>query len=173
MEAREPTRDRPYRCPIVLRVPYGMPGTVPLCTAPGTDLKRTVVPGGAGGKRGLCLFRVPTVLAEGAAPGRVRADLLATLQQVYCAICHAMDLRACYAKSGTHLAYDATCLRASYAIPGTDIAYAATRYLRSRKPRYICATRCAVLTERMVLPASGLPPTPPHRYTPTRVLHYV
>eukprot|EP00961_Rhodomonas_salina_P212800 2874220-Rhodomonas_salina.6 len=38
-----------------------------------------------------------------------------------------MVLRACYAMSGTDVAYAATCLRACYAMSGTDLANAATR----------------------------------------------
>eukprot|EP00961_Rhodomonas_salina_P267808 3618292-Rhodomonas_salina.1 len=42
-------------------------------------------------------------------------------------VCSAICLRACYAMSGTDLAYGAICLRSCYAMSGTDLGYAATR----------------------------------------------
>eukprot|EP00961_Rhodomonas_salina_P154094 2075794-Rhodomonas_salina.1 len=42
--------------------------------------------------------------------------------------------------SGTGTAYGGGCLRMCYAVSGTDIAYGT---------RYVCATRCPVLTSRV------------------------
>eukprot|EP00961_Rhodomonas_salina_P255356 3451114-Rhodomonas_salina.6 len=67
-----------------------------------------------------------TELAYGATRGPATADGLGGTESAIC-------LRACYAMSGTDLAYgtmSAICLRASYAISGTDLAYGA---IRSRK----------------------------------------
>eukprot|EP00961_Rhodomonas_salina_P174870 2358836-Rhodomonas_salina.4 len=49
---------------------------------------------------------------------RRRRDVLFRLRRVDSAIC----LRACYAMSGTEIAYSAICLRACYAMSGTEIA---------------------------------------------------
>eukprot|EP00961_Rhodomonas_salina_P009566 129683-Rhodomonas_salina.1 len=42
------------------------------------------------------------------------------------------SLRACYAMSGTAMAYAATCLRACYAMSGTDLPYGASRPIADR-----------------------------------------
>eukprot|EP00961_Rhodomonas_salina_P171013 2305774-Rhodomonas_salina.3 len=87
-----------------------------------------------------------------------------------CQVPYPSGLRACYAMSGTDLAYAAICLRACYAVsgtdlamPGTDLAYAVMPQKAAIKPSSTesgplqaevwsyayGATRCPVLTSRM------------------------
>eukprot|EP00961_Rhodomonas_salina_P232980 3147932-Rhodomonas_salina.1 len=58
---------------------------------------------------------------------------------------YAIGLRACYAISGTDIAYAATCLRACYAMPGTDLALPCPvlteRAVRYQPMRLLCDTR--------------------------------
>eukprot|EP00961_Rhodomonas_salina_P275524 3722609-Rhodomonas_salina.1 len=77
----------------------------------------------------------------------------------------AMSLRACYAVSGTGVAFGAMNLRACYAVSGNGAAYGATKSGIVRHVRYwhgvwccryaMFGTRSAVLTQRMLLPGSS------------------
>eukprot|EP00961_Rhodomonas_salina_P210323 2839784-Rhodomonas_salina.2 len=55
-------------------------------------------------------------------------------------------LRACYAMSGTDLAYGTVCLRVCYAISGTDLAHAAICLSRMMLSGYARSRQCPVLT---------------------------